>query len=61
MGAGGSAMAVVAADVVIMSDNLLRLPSAVGICRTARRVIMQNCVFSIGLKLAAIVLAIMGT
>lgn len=60
MGAGGSAMAVAAADVVILSNNLLRLPSAVSICRTARTVIVQNCVFAIAIKLAAIVMAILG-
>jgi len=60
MGAGGSAMAAQAADVVIMSENLLRLPSCVQLCRDARNVIIQNCVFSIVIKLAAIVMAILG-
>ena len=60
MGAGGSAMAAQAADVVIMSENLLRLPSCVQLCRDARSVIVQNCVFSIVIKLVAIVLAIIG-
>jgi len=36
--AGGSAMAVAAADVVIMSDNLLRLPSTISICKHAGNV-----------------------
>jgi Zn2+/Cd2+-exporting ATPase len=61
MGAGGSAMAVVAADVVILSNNLLRLPSAIAICRKARRVIITNCVFAVALKMIAITLAILGT
>eukprot|EP00604_Paraphysomonas_vestita_P004310 CAMPEP_0174825430 /NCGR_PEP_ID=MMETSP1107-20130205/42737_1 /TAXON_ID=36770 /ORGANISM="Paraphysomonas vestita, Strain GFlagA" /LENGTH=618 /DNA_ID=CAMNT_0016057007 /DNA_START=354 /DNA_END=2210 /DNA_ORIENTATION=+ len=60
MGAGGSAMAVVAADVVILSNNLLRLPSAVSICRKARRIIITNCLFAVGLKMIAISLAILG-
>ncbi len=61
MGAGGSAMAVVAANCVIMSDNLLRVPSAIKICRHARAVIIANCVFSVIVKLTAIVLAVLGT
>jgi hypothetical protein len=60
MGAGGSAMAVVAADVVFLSNNLLRLPSAVALCRSARATIIANCVFAITVKLIAIVLAILG-
>ena len=60
MGAGGSAMAVVAADVVILSNNLLRLPSAISICRKARRIIITNCIFAVGLKMFAISLAILG-
>lgn len=60
MGAGGSAMAVVAADVVVLSNNLLRLPSAISICRKARRIIITNCVFAVGLKMIAIGLAIAG-
>jgi magnesium-transporting ATPase (P-type) len=60
MGAGGSAMAVAAADVVIMSDNLLRLPSTISICKHASNVIWQNCVFAIAIKLFAIILAVMG-
>jgi Zn2+/Cd2+-exporting ATPase len=60
MGAGGSAMAVVAADVVILSNNLLRLSSAVSLCQSARFTIIVNCVFAITVKLVAIVLAILG-
>ena len=60
MGAGGSAMAVAAADVVIMSDNLLRLPSTISICKHASNVIWQNCVFAITIKLVAIIMAVMG-
>ena len=60
MGAGGSAMAVVAADVVFLSNNLLRLPSVVSLCRNARATIIVNCVFAITVKLIAIVLATLG-
>ena len=60
MGAGGSAMAAQAADLVIMSDNLLRLTSSIQLCRFSRNLIIQNCVFAIGIKIIAVVLAIMG-
>lgn len=60
MGDGGSAMAIDAGDVVVMSDNLLRIPSAIELCRRARDVILQNCVFAIAVKIIAVVLAIMG-
>lgn len=60
MGAGGSAMAVVAADCVIMSENLLRVPATIRVCRRARNFIIFNCVFSVAVKVIAIVLAVLG-
>jgi Cd2+/Zn2+-exporting ATPase len=60
MGAGGSAMAVAAAGVVILSDNLMLLPPTIRLAREARGVIIQNCVFAVAVKIAAIVLAILG-
>jgi len=60
MGAGGTAMAAAAADIVMMSDNLLRLPATLRLCKQARAIIVQNCVFSIGIKIAAVVLALLG-
>jgi len=33
MGANGSAMAVTAADVVLMTENLLMIPAAIKLCR----------------------------
>lgn len=58
MGAGGSAMAVSAADLVLLSNNLLRVPQAVTLCRLTRRVIFFNCAFSVGIKLIAVGLAL---
>lgn len=60
MGAGGSAMAVTAADVVLMSENLLLIPGAVRLCQQARCAMIQNCSFAIGIKIVAIVLAVLG-
>lgn len=60
MGAGGTAMAAAAAEIVMMSDNLLRVPSTIRLCRYARDIIIQNCCISIAIKIAAVVLAVTG-
>lgn len=60
MGEGGSAMTVQAADVVILSDNLLRIPSTIEICRVARFVIFENCFSAISIKVIAVILAAVG-
>lgn len=60
MGAEGTAMAVAAADVVLMNDNLMLLPPALKLCRLAKRTIIENFTFAVAVKIAAIVLAIMG-
>jgi Cd2+/Zn2+-exporting ATPase len=60
MGAGGSAMAVNSADVVLMTDNLHLIPSSIKLCQMARRTIIEGFVFAIVVKITAIVLAILG-
>ncbi len=60
MGQGGSAMAAEAANIVIMSDNLSRLPETLATCRLGRRLILQNCALTVAVKLVAVVLAITG-
>lgn len=60
MGVGGSAMAAAAADIVMMSDNLLKLPATIQLCRQSRNLIIQNCSFSIGFKIIGVVFALMG-
>ena len=60
MGSGGAAMAVSAADVVLLSNSLIRLPAALALSRLSRTVMIFNCVFSIGLKLVAVALALAG-
>lgn len=60
MGGGGTAQAMETADVVLMQDDLSRLPMALRIARKSRRVIKENIVLSLGLKLAFLALAIPG-
>jgi Cd2+/Zn2+-exporting ATPase len=60
MGGSGTAQAMETADVVLMQDNLTHLPMALRIARKARRVIKENIVLSLGLKLAFLALAVPG-
>ena len=56
MGALGSDSAIEAADVVITSDELTRLPEAIRIARKTLRIAKQNIAFAIGVKLAVMLL-----
>jgi len=46
MGAAGSDVALETADVVLMSDDLLKLPWMIKLSRRARRVVWQNIIFA---------------
>jgi Cd2+/Zn2+-exporting ATPase len=48
MGAAGTDVALETADIVLMSDDLRRIPYAIALSRHARRVVIQNLAFSIG-------------
>ena len=60
MGAMGSDAANEAADVVLMDDDLSKLPQAVAIARKTLRVVKENTIFAIGIKLAVLVLSAFG-
>ncbi|MGE5553934.1 MAG: heavy metal translocating P-type ATPase [Betaproteobacteria bacterium] len=60
MGALGSDAAIEAADVVIMDDQLAKVPMAVKIARQTRRIVLQNIVFSLGIKVVFMVLGASG-
>ncbi|HEY4750828.1 MAG TPA: cation-translocating P-type ATPase [Steroidobacteraceae bacterium] len=60
MGGAGSAQAMETADVVLMQDDLKRLPAALSIARRNRVIIKQNIALSLGLKLAFLALAVPG-
>ena len=60
MGAIGTAAAMETADITLMSDDLTRLAWLVGHARRTLRVIQQNIVCALGLKLLFILLAITG-
>ncbi len=52
MGKLGSAAAVEASDLVLVSDNLKALPKAFKIAKKTRRIVLQNVVLSIAMKVA---------
>ncbi len=56
MGAAGSDAAIESADIVLMDDNLAKLPLAVSLCRRTLRIVRQNIVFALGVK--AVILAL---
>ena len=60
MGKSGTDVALEAADVALMSDDLMRLPFAVGISRASRAIVRQNVFISMGMVFTLIPLAITG-
>ncbi len=60
MGALGSDAAIEAADVVLMDDDLGKLPRAIKIARFTRKVIVQNIVLALGIKAAVVILGLFG-
>ena len=60
MGAMGSDAAIEAADVVLMDDKPSKIASAMRIARKTMRIVWQNIVFAIGVKVVILVLAAFG-
>lgn len=56
MGKLGSAAAVEASDLVLISDNLKAIPRGIRIARKTRRIVTENIAFSIFMKVAFMVL-----
>ncbi len=60
MGAMGSDAAIEAADVVLMDDDPLKISKAIKISRKCLRIVYQNIVFAIGVKLICLLLGALG-
>ena len=60
MGALGSDAAIEAADVVLMDDDPLKLVKAIRIARKCMRIVYENIVFAIGVKLICLLLGALG-
>ncbi len=60
MGAIGSDAAIEASDVVLMDDNPLKIVKAIRISKKCIRIVHQNIVFAIGIKVMALILVALG-
>ena len=60
MGALGSDAAIEAADVVLMNDDLLKIPESVGIARKTLGIVRQNVAFALGVKGLVLLLSAFG-
>lgn len=60
MGGAGTDVALETADVVLMGDDLSKLPFAVGLGRASRRVIIQNLVIALGVIIILIGTSVTG-
>ncbi|OQB97125.1 MAG: Cadmium, zinc and cobalt-transporting ATPase [Spirochaetes bacterium ADurb.Bin110] len=60
MGGLGSDAAIEAADVVVMDDDIRRIPLAVRIAKFTRKIVLQNILFAISVKGAFIILGGIG-
>ena len=60
MGGGGTAIAMEAADIVIMNDDLRRVPETVRLSRRTHAVLWQNITLALGIKAVFFALAFTG-
>ncbi len=60
MGAMGSDAAIEAADVVLMDDNPLKIVEAIKISKKCLRIVYENIIFAIGIKLICLALGALG-
>ena len=60
MGGLGSDAAIEAADVVIMTDEISKISKAISISRKTMRIVKENIIFAITVKIAVLVLSALG-
>ena len=60
MGAAGTDTAMEAADVVIMNDDLRRIPELIFLSRRTRAILWQNISLALGIKVLFLILALFG-
>lgn len=60
MGGIGSSSAIEASDVVIMTDELSKIVDAIEVSKKTNKIIKQNLIFSIGVKVLTLVLSLFG-
>ena len=60
MGGVGSDAAIEASDVVLMTDELSSIGEVLGVAKRTRKIVTQNIVFALGVKVIVLVLGILG-
>ena len=60
MGGVGSDAAIEAADVVLMQDNIYSLVDSIQVSKRTSKILWQNIIFSLGVKIAVMILVILG-
>ena len=60
MGGVGSDAAIEASDVVLMTDELSSISEILGIAKRTRRIVTQNIVFALGVKVIVLLLGLLG-
>lgn len=60
MGAMGSDTAIETADVALMDDNLMKIPTFLELSRATRNVLVQNISLALGIKAVFLVLVLLG-
>ncbi|MGL4345373.1 MAG: heavy metal translocating P-type ATPase [Cellulosilyticaceae bacterium] len=58
MGGVGSDVAIEASDIVLMTDELSRIGSALNIAKKTKQIVTQNIVFAIGIKIIVMILGL---
>jgi len=58
MGTAGSDVAIEAADIALLSDDLRKLPQAYELARKANRIILQNLTFALGVMVLMVVVTL---
>ena len=60
MGGIGSSSAIEASDMVIMTDNLMKIIEAIRISKYTDKIIKQNLVMALGIKITVLILSVLG-
>lgn len=60
MGSLGTDSAIEASDIVIMNDNLDKIITAIDISKKTNKIIKENLIFAIGIKLLVLILTLLG-
>lgn len=60
MGGVGSDSAIEASDVVLMTDDLSKIPLAINVSKYTKKIIKQNLIFAMGVKITILLCSVLG-